>query len=233
MAKCDIGKPNVLFLGHIITAKGISLNNDKVDAILNFKKPQKAFELRLFLLFMNFYRRFLPHAAATQGKLQALIEGNKKKDQTLIEWSEEANNAFERCKSDLATVTCLSHPVAGAQLVLHVDASDFAVGAVLQQIVNDELQPLGFYSKRITDTQRRYSTYDRELLAIYQSIKFFKYMICNCIIYTDHKPLILAFQQKPDKASPRQLRHLDFIGQFSTDLRHVSGKDGLNRSRKI
>lgn len=115
-------------------------------------------------------------------------------------WTDEANTAFEKCKTDLGQVTCLSHPVPGAQLVMHVDASDFAVGAVLQQIVDNKLQPMGFYSKRMTETQKRYSTYDRELLAIYQSIKFFKYMIDgrNCIIYTDHKPLIFAFQQKPD-----------------------------------
>lgn len=81
----------------------------------------------------------------------------------------------------------------------------------------------------MTETQKRYSTFDRELLAIYQSIKYFKYAIDgqNCIIYTDHKPITFAFRQKPDKASPRQLRHLDYIGQFTTDLRHVPGADNV------
>lgn len=84
----------------------------------------------------------------------------------------------------MANITYLAHPLPGAQIVLNVDASDFAVGAVIHQIDGDQLKPLGFYSKRMTDTQKRYSTYDRELLAIYQSVKHFKYMLDgqNCII---------------------------------------------------
>lgn len=229
LAKCELGKSSVLFLGHTVDANGITPPTDKIEAIVNFNKPNKSFELRRFLALMNFYRRFLPDAARTQGRLQILIRGNKKKDQSEIEWTDDATRAFEKCKTDLANITYLAHPLSNAQLVLNVDASDFAVGAVLHQINSDQLEPLGFYSKRMTDTQKRYSTYDRELLAIYQSVKHFKYMIDgrNCIIYTDHKPITFAFLQKPDKASPRQLRHLDYIGQFSTDIRHVSGKDNI------
>lgn len=181
---------------------------------------------------MNFYRRFLPDAAITQGKLQALIKGKKKKDQSQIIWTEDVLKAFEKCKLDLANVVYLAHPVPAAQLIMNVDASDFAVGAVLHQMNEGQLEPLGFYSKRMTDTQKRYSTYDREFLAIYQSVKYLKYSIDgqNCIIYTDHKPITFAFRQKPDKASPRQLRqlrHLDFIGQFTTDIRHVSSSENI------
>lgn len=229
LAKCALGKSAVIFLGHKVDANGITPPTDKIEAILNFNKPTKSFELRRFLALMNFYRRFLPDAAVTQGKLQILIKGNKKKDQSEITWDNETLLAFEKCKNDLAKITHLAHPLPDAQIVLNVDASDFAVGAVLHQINNGQLEPLGFYSKRMTDTQKKYSTYDRELLAIYQSVKHFKYMLDgqNCIVYTDHKPIIFAFRQNPDKASPRQLRHLDYIGQFTTDIRHVAGSDNV------
>lgn len=134
----------------------------------------------------------------------------------------------------------LHHPVPNATLVLHTDASDLAVGAVLQQVVNNELQPLSFYSKKLTKAQRNYSTYDRELTAIFQSIKFFKTYLegREFQIFTDHKPLVFVFQQNLDKASPRQLRQLDFISQFSTDIHHVIGEanrtaDWLSRINSI
>lgn len=108
-----------------------------------------------------------------------------------------------------------------------VDASDFAVGAVLNQIVGNQVQPLAFFSKRMSATETRYSTYDRELLAAYLAVKHFRFSIegRRCHILTDHKPLVFAFRQKLEKASPRQLRHLDFIGQLTTDIRFISGQE--------
>lgn len=229
VAKCHIAQPEVTFLGHHVSKDGIAPTNEKIRAIADFKKPTLAHELRTFLAVLNYYRRFLPQAATKQGMLQALINGNKKRDKTPIEWTTEAETIFNECKNDLAKATLIAHPLPDAKLILHVDASNYAVGAALQQAKNGHLEPLGFYSKRMTDTQKRYSTYDRELLGIYQAIKHFQHMIegRECIVNTDHKPLTFAFRQKPEKASPRQLRQLDYIGQFITDIRHIAGKDNI------
>lgn len=228
-AKCQIALSQVTFLGHRVSQHGITPTPEKVRTITEYKLPTLAHELRTFLAVLNYYRRFLPNAATKQGKLQSLLKGNKKNDKTPIIWTPETEAMFTECKHDLATAALIAHPLSNAKLVLHVDASNYAVGAVLQQISNGHLEPLGFYSKRMTDTQKRYSTYDRELLGIYQAIKHFRHMIegRECVVQTDHKPLIFAFQQKPEKASPRQLRQLDYIGQFTTDLRHVSGKENI------
>ncbi|GFX57623.1 transposon Tf2-11 polyprotein [Trichonephila clavipes] len=80
-------------------------------------------------------------------------------------------------------------------------------------------------SVKLSKSQQKWSTYDRELLAIYISVKRFRHMLegRDFIIYTDQKPLMYAFMQNPDKCSPRQWRHLDFISQFSTDVRHING----------
>lgn len=127
----------------------------------------------------------------------------------------------------MANAATLAHPRENAPLVLMVDASDTCVGAVLHQSCDNSWQPLGFYSKKLTPAQTRYSAYDRELTAIYQGVLHFKYMLeaRPFCIYTDHKPLTFAFKQNPDKASPRQARQLDTISQFTTDVRHVPGKD--------
>lgn len=75
----------------------------------------------------------------------------------------------------------------------------------------------------------RYSTYDRELTAIYLAVKHFRYMLEGrlCHIYTDHKPLIFAFNQRPDRASDRQARQLDFVAQITTDIRYVEGSENI------
>ncbi|GBL73846.1 Transposon Ty3-I Gag-Pol polyprotein [Araneus ventricosus] len=131
------------------------------------------------------------------------------------------------CEASEATV--LYHPSVNATLAIVVDASDNAVGAALQQQVTTGCQPLAFYSKSLSPAQRRYSAYDRELLAAYMAIKYFRHMVedRSFILFTDHKPLTFAFRQKEDKCSPRQLRQLELIGQFTTDIRHLKGADNV------
>lgn len=73
----------------------------------------------------------------------------------------------------------------------------FSAGAALQQKDSGTWKPFGFYSKKFTDAQKKYSTYDRELLSIYLAIKFFKFLLQgrHFTIFTDHKPLTFAFKQ--------------------------------------
>lgn len=187
-SKCVFAQTEITFLGHRVTCEGIAPIKEKVDAILNFKKPTVAHELRRFLAMLNFYRRMLPKAALVQGKLQKLIKGNKKKDNTVLIWDAEADKAFDQCKSDLANAAMLAHPSPNAHSVLHVDASNFCVGAAIHEFIDGKLNPLGFFSKRMADSQKKQSTYNRELLAMYQAVKYFRYLIDGreCTILTDH-----------------------------------------------
>ena len=107
------------------------------------------------------------------------------------------------------------------------DASDTAIGAVLQQYVDGQWQPVSFFSKKLKPAETRYSTFDRELLAIYLAVKHFRYFLEGRTFHvaTDHKPLTFAFKARSDRYTPRQSRHLDYISQFTTDLRHVCGLD--------
>jgi hypothetical protein len=103
------------------------------------------------------------------------------------------------------------------------------MGAVLQQRVDNAWQPLAFFSKKLNPAQQKYSAYGRELLAVYEAAKHFRHMLetRHFIIFTDHKPITYTFQQKRDKCSPRQFNHLDFIAQFTSDIRHISGQDNV------
>lgn len=99
----------------------------------------------------------------------------------------------------------LAHPIAALPWGLFTDALDTAMGAVLQQKAVDGWQPLAYFTRGFSVPQRKYRTYDRELLVVYAAVKHFWYMNegRRFTIYTDHNPLVFAFQQKPDKCSPR------------------------------
>lgn len=229
LEKCVLGQESIIFLGHKIDANGLHPNPEKVDVVRKFPLPSVAHQLKTFLNTINFYRLFIPHAVDNQMVLQKLIDGNRKKDKTPIVWNEETKMAFEKCKEDLCKATLLAFPKKNAELSIWADAADRSVGAVLHQLVDGVLQPLSFYSKKLTIAQQKYSTYDRELTAIYQGVKHFRHMVegRDCHIVTDHKPLIFAFTQRMDKASPRQIRYLDFISQFTTDIRYIKGESNV------
>ena len=222
--KCVFGVKEINFLGYTINRDGMKPSAERVEVIINFMKPATIKLLRKFLGMVNFYRRFIPGVANLMQPLNDLLKGPKKGN-TPVPWSEAAEKAFDDVKAGLANSTMLVHPVPGASINITVDASDYAIGAVLQQFVDNMWQPLSFYTKALSAAQRKYSAYDRELLAIYIAVKRFRHSVegRDFSIYTDHKPLVFAFKQKLDKCSPRQFRYSDFIAQFTTDIRHIKG----------
>lgn len=227
--KCRFAQEHVKFLGHIIDKDGINPLPEKVAAIDHFTKPTTRQDLRRFIGMTNFYRRFLPNAAEKQLPLQNILGPCTKNDKTIIIWSDETTAAFEESKRMLRDAALLAHPAPNALLAIMADASDFGIGASLQQLVNNNWQPLGFFSRKLSSTERKYSAYDRELLGIFAAVKYFRFMVegTNFIIFTDHRPITFAFAQNIDKFSPRQTRQLDYIAQFCSDIRHISGKNNV------
>ncbi|CAB0007951.1 unnamed protein product [Nesidiocoris tenuis] len=224
-AKCLFGVETLSFLGFQVSADGIRPLPDRINALVQSERPTTCDQLRCFLGTINYYRRFVKRSSWPQAIILDYLA--KKKNKDTIDWTPELENVYEKCKADLANATLLVHPKPDLPLILRVDASQVAVGAVLEQELSGKHHPLGFFSRKLTCTEQRYSTYDRELLAIYSAIKHFRYMVegRTLTIFTDHKPLVHAFSQSPEKASPRQFRYLEFIAQFSTDIRHVAGED--------
>ena len=224
VAKSLFGRSSLDFLGHHVDATGIRPLEEKVHTIRSFPQPTSQRKLREFVGLVNFYRRFIPHGATLLQPLNLLL--CKSTPKTLI-WSEAATSAFNAIKEALASATLLVHPEAEAPTCIMTDASETAVGAVLQQFISGRWQPLAYFSKGLKPAETRYSAFDRELLAIYLSVKHFRYFVegRQFSVLTDHKPLTFALASKPDRYSPRQSRHLDFISQFTSDIRHVRGID--------
>ena len=224
-SKCEFGVNQLTFLGHHVTAQGIQPLPDKVQAMQQFPQPTTQRKLREFLGLINFYHRFIPHCADILRPLHNLLTTAKAKQ--LLTWDENTLKAFNDIKQAIADASLLTYPQADAPTNIMTDASNNAVGAVLQQEVDNAWRPIAFFSKTLKPRETRYSTFDRELLAVYLAIKHFQYFIegRQFHVLTDHKPLVFALQSHSDRYTPRQLRHLDFISQFTSDIRHVSGTD--------
>lgn len=240
VAKCHFGKSEVKFLGYLVSASGIVPLPEKVEAIRQFPKPQNIRELRRFLGMLNFYRRFTQNAAKYQAPLNNCLHGPKISNSTPVSWNPELTDAFEQCRESIAQAALLAHPNINAPWAIFSDASDLAIGGVLQQFVNGAWQPLNFFSKKLAVKKTKLSPYDRELDAVFESVKHFRHVFegRHITIYTDHKPLIHAFQQNLDRATPWQFKRLEYIAQFTSDIRHVAGTnnvvaDALSRVESI
>ncbi|KFD71773.1 hypothetical protein M514_01674 [Trichuris suis] len=174
---------------------------------------------------INFYRRFLPNIATTLEPLDAIVSRNCQR----ITLSQPETKAFQAAKHALSNATLLYHPDPSAPVALIVDASDKAMGAVLQQHTNGGWRPIAFFSKRLLPHQKRYSAFGRELLAAYSAVRHFRSAVegQRLIIYTDHKPLVHAFHKASQALSDREIRHLEFITCFTSEVRHIAISENL------
>ena len=227
-SKWVFGRSSIEFLGHDINARGVIPLPGKVKVIQEFKRSVNNKGLQEFLGMVNFYHRFLPAAARVMKPLYAALTGQTRKLQEVV-WSEAMIQAFARTKDLLVRAVLLAHPLHRTPTKISADASDVAFGAVLEQCIKGVWSPLSFYSKQLNSAERNYSTFDRDLLAIYQAVKHFRYFVegRTFLVNTDHKPLIFAIAKVTDAWSGRQQRHLATISEYTTDIRHVAGSDNL------
>ena len=143
-----------------------------------------------------------------------------------LTWTPDLDVAFRRAKDLLVKVPELIHPRPSAPISIAVDASDSHVGAVLQQRIQDTWAPLSFFSRKLSEAEKKYSTFDRELLAAYLSIRHFRFMLegREFSLYTDHKPLTSALFRSSPPWTSRQQRHLAYIAEFTSSIVHVPGR---------
>lgn len=227
-SKCMFGVSELSFLGHDVSKDGIRPSQRKVEDIVKFQKPSSIKQMQRFLGMINYYHRFIPELAKLLTPLYNQIVYSQKRKLKSFEWNDVCEKTFNEAKLALANCTLLSFPSENAPISIATDASDSAVGAVLQQFVSDMWQPIAFFSRKLNPAQTRYSTFDRELLAVYLAIKHFQYFVegRDFTVYSDHEPLSFALFRKDDR-NPRQERHLDYISQFTNDIRFVRGIENV------
>ena len=148
------------FLGHHLSMKGLAPLSSKVDAVLNFETPSDPAKLKAFLGLVEYYSKFIPHCSTVVEPMRRLLRKGVR-----FNWSPEVEASFQRVKASLQQAPILSMFDVTLPIVVATDASQYGLGAVLQQQYGNQLRPVAFASRSLTDTERRYSAGEKEALA--------------------------------------------------------------------
>ena len=193
-SKCEFFKTRITYLGHIVSSKGIETNPKKVEAVKNWTVPQTVTDVRSFLGFTNYYRRFIRGYAKVAKPLNTLVSGhNANHKKASIEWTGECQVAFDKLKELCTSTPILAYANYKKPFQLQTDASDFGLGAVLYWRDDDNCQRvIAFASHSLSNTEKNYLTDKLEFLALKWAItdRFHKYLYGGQFdVYTDNNPL--------------------------------------------
>ncbi|GJY75542.1 reverse transcriptase domain-containing protein [Tanacetum coccineum] len=188
-------------LGHKISKSGIEVDRAKVDVIAKLPHPTTVKGVRSFLGHAGFYQRFIQDFSKISRPMTHLLE-----KETPFFFSKECIESFNTLKRKLTEAPILIAPDWDLPFELMCDASDFAIRAVLGQRKNKHFQPIHYANKTMTEAQARYTTTEKELLAVvYAFEKFRSYLVLSkSIVYTDHSAIKYLFAKKD--AKPRLMR---------------------------
>lgn len=221
--KCEFLKKDVMYLGHLITENGVKPDPEKIKVVKEFPIPLTAKEIKSFLGFAGYYRRFIPNFSHITQPLTKLL----KKDAPFM-WTSLQQDAFERLKTSLCSEPILQYPDFKTPFNLTTDASNFAIGGVLSQGEIGKDLPIAYASRTLNKAESNYSTIEKELLAIVWTIKHFRpYLYGRKFnIITDHKPLTWLFNVK-DPGS-RLVRWRLKLEEYDYAITYKPGKFNLN-----
>ena len=227
--KCEFLKDKVDYLGFEVSQDGIHASPEKVKAVLDWPRPQSVHDIRSFLGLASYYRKFIKGFSQLAKPLTDLT-----REKTTWRWRDAEANSFTALKVAMATAPVLRLPDFEKQFVVTTDASDVAVGAILEQNFGSGLQPIAFASRKLNATEIRYSAYEREMLGIVWALGQWKHYFQGpypIIIQTDHAPL----RHLPNQTSvnSRVWRWLSILQGYNVEIRHIPGKknpaDSLSR----
>ena len=184
--KCLFASNVVNFLGFELSRGGIKPLKRLTEAIINMDTPKSRKEVRRFLGMAGFYRCFIRNSAEVAEPLNKLTSEN-----VHFNWAEDCETAFSTLKKLLTSEPVLAFPKPHELFLLEVDASDVAVGGVLSHYQNDnQLHPVAYFSTALTDSQKKWSTYNKETFALVMATRhWYVYLIgSRFIVRSDHNP---------------------------------------------
>ena len=240
--KSHFFQTSVTFLGHILSANGVSPNPEKVAKIKDWPTPKTPKEVHSFVGLASYYRRFIPNFAKWAGPLHALIvpasfkqkirRGEmKKSDLPEFQWTPACQEGFDQLKKALTEAPVLAYPDYSKPFILETDASLKGLGAVLSQKGDDnEIRVVAYASRSLRPSEksmRDYSSAKIELMALKWSVcdKFKDYLLgSKFTVFTDNNPLCYI---KSSKLGAAQIRWLSELALYDFDIVYRTGKSNL------
>ena len=228
-SKCEFGRQELGFLGHRLSAAGVSVDPRKVQSIREWATPRSCTEVRRFIGLANYYRRFVEGYAELAAPLTALGSPNARFD-----WTAAAQTSFDALKLALSSAPVLRTFDSSRRAVLTTDASGIGVAAILTQPDDDGHQhPIAYESRKLTTTERVYPAHVLELLAVVHALRVFKHYLlgsgaprpAGCVtdfdLRTDNQAI--TWLQTNRHLNKMYVRWLDDIADFNFHVTHVPG----------
>ena len=221
----NLGKPQVLYLGHEAGNGTVKPNMAKAAAIALFlSQTDRKFVMR-FLGMAEFFRRFCQNFADVVAPLTNLL----KKEVKFI-WTPVEQEAFKMVKSMLTCEPVLKAPDFSKPFQLAVDASAIGMGTVLMQVDDNGIDhPVSFYSKKLVKHQQNYSVVEKEALSLLSALRHYNVYLGSSphvtIVYSDHNPLVFVQRMKTD--NQRLLRWSLALQEYNVEVRHIKGCDNV------
>jgi len=210
-SKSSFAQQQLEYLGYWITREGIQPQPKKIQAILSIKTPTNKKELRSFIGMVNYYRDAWIRRSDILAPLAQLCGKN-----TTWKWTDVHQHAFDTMKRIVATDVLLAYPDFSKKFEIYTDASDKQLGAVITQ----EGRPIAYYSRKLNASQLNYTTTEKELLAIVETLKEFRTILLgqDIVVYTDHKNLTYKVFN-----TQRVMRWRLLIEEYGPTLQYVKG----------
>jgi hypothetical protein len=221
-SKCEFGVRQVEFLGHTVSGKGIYMCHDKLAAIRDWPLPRNLHEVRSFLGLTGYYRHFVQNYSRIAQPLTNLTRA-----ETSFDMEGAPTAAFEDLKRRMMEAPILMIPDPKKPFMVTTDASDYAIGAVLEQMDDRKTRPCAYLSRTLTPAERKWPVYDKELYAIMEAIRVWDVWLryAKFDIYTDHQPLRYLRQQT--SLPKRQTRYLDVLANYEFDVHYKPGRKNV------
>lgn len=225
LAKCEFGQGTVQYLGQQVGGGKVCPMEAKIITISTFPPPTTRRELRRFLGMAGYYRRFCKNFSSVAAPLTALTSPAKH-----FVWSDECQTSFESLKSLLCCAPVLSAPDFQRPFKLEVDASAVGAGAVLLQ--EDEKgidHPVSFFSRKFDKHQLKYSTIEKETLALLFAVQHFEVYLGSSVkpitVFTDHNPL--TFLSRMYNNNQRLMRWSLILQNYNLEIKHKKGSENI------
>lgn len=221
--KCQFNMDRLIFMGILLSEKGIGPTEERVRAVTEAREPENATEVRSFLGLVGYSSRFIPQFATLSEPLRRLT----RKD-TPFKFGPEQKKAFSDLKAELARATTLAYFDKEAPTQVIVDASPVGLGAVLVQDQKGIKVPVCYVSRSLTDCERKYSQTEREALGlVWACERLHPYLYGRKFdLVTDHKPLEVIYGPR-SKPCARIERWVLRLQPYEFRVVHIAGKNNI------
>ncbi len=228
-AKCHLLKESVQYLGHIVSAEGIATDPEKTSAVKKWPVPRCKKEVRSFLGFTGYYRRFIHNYSKIASPLFALIGGKRGVKDPPFSWSDECQAAFDHLKKRLTTTPILGYADYSLPFTVMTDASREGLGAVLSQLQEGKERVIAYASRTLSAPEAKYPAHKLEFKALHWAItdKFKDYLYGSRVtVMTDNNPL--TYVLKNAKLDAHGHRWISDLSQYEMEVLYRPGKQNAN-----